>query len=276
VVVASPTEPKGYIGERTDPETGLTYLHARFYDPALGRFLSPDWWDVTEPSVGTNRYAYAGGDPVNSSDPDGHDGACTAGDNACLLLAAVAGRALTGVATVSVVAVGAGAVAMVLLAPSQLATMANDECGPGSGCAPTIRQIDQAGILTAAEAGDNKNPPPPVAPQADTKGTPDQGPEWNDKPALSDSAQATAKRQAELYARYSGKTYEEIETEADALYGSKGWTKKSLQDGNGVRYFDGKGNSFQINRGYGPDADPSHQSLYIKVTEGSTIMRIPL
>jgi hypothetical protein len=39
----SPTEPKGWIGERTDPETGLTYLHARYYDAALGRFLSPDW-----------------------------------------------------------------------------------------------------------------------------------------------------------------------------------------------------------------------------------------
>ncbi|MEQ1901880.1 MAG: RHS repeat-associated core domain-containing protein, partial [Devosia sp.] len=68
----SPTEPKSFIGERTDPETGLTYLHARFYDASLGRFLSPDWWDPTDPGVGTNRYAYAGGDPVNDQDPNGH------------------------------------------------------------------------------------------------------------------------------------------------------------------------------------------------------------
>ncbi|MEQ1901408.1 MAG: RHS repeat-associated core domain-containing protein [Devosia sp.] len=68
----SPTEPKSFIGERTDPETGLTYLHARFYDAFLGRFLSPDWWEVAEPGVGTNRYAYAANDPVNGSDGNGH------------------------------------------------------------------------------------------------------------------------------------------------------------------------------------------------------------
>lgn len=69
----SPPEPKGYIGERFDPETGLTYLNARYYDAVVGRFLSPDWWDPMQPGVGTNRYAYAGNDPVNASDPNGHD-----------------------------------------------------------------------------------------------------------------------------------------------------------------------------------------------------------
>jgi RHS repeat-associated protein len=64
--------PKGFIGERPDPETGMQYLNARYYDPALGRFISPDDWDPTLPGVGTNRYAYAGNDPVNKSDPNGH------------------------------------------------------------------------------------------------------------------------------------------------------------------------------------------------------------
>lgn len=72
----SPAEPKGWIGERTDPETGLTYLHARYYDASLGRFLSPDWWDVADAGVGTDRYGYASGDPVNEADPNGHS-ACT-------------------------------------------------------------------------------------------------------------------------------------------------------------------------------------------------------
>ncbi|MCB1377490.1 MAG: hypothetical protein KDK89_03815, partial [Alphaproteobacteria bacterium] len=36
---------KAYISERFDPETGLQYLHARYYDPDLARFLSPDSWD---------------------------------------------------------------------------------------------------------------------------------------------------------------------------------------------------------------------------------------
>jgi RHS repeat-associated protein len=65
--------PKGFIGERPDPETGLLYLNARYYDPALGRFISPDDWDPTLAGVGTNRYAYAGNDPVGKSDPNGHN-----------------------------------------------------------------------------------------------------------------------------------------------------------------------------------------------------------
>jgi RHS repeat-associated protein len=71
---AKPTTsmPKGFIGERPDVETGLLNLNARLYDAALGRFISPDDWDPTLPGVGTNRYAYAGNDPVNKSDPNGH------------------------------------------------------------------------------------------------------------------------------------------------------------------------------------------------------------
>ncbi|MER9560401.1 RHS repeat-associated core domain-containing protein, partial [Mesorhizobium sp. M0323] len=63
---------KSYIGERFDPETGLLYLNARYMDPVLGRFISPDDWDPTKEGVGTNRYAYAQNDPVNKSDPNGH------------------------------------------------------------------------------------------------------------------------------------------------------------------------------------------------------------
>ena len=54
-------------------DAGLLYLNARYYDPQLAMFIQPDWWEVTEPGVGTNRYAYAGGDPVNGSDPGGHE-----------------------------------------------------------------------------------------------------------------------------------------------------------------------------------------------------------
>jgi RHS repeat-associated protein len=63
---------KGYINERFDPETGLQYLNARYYDPLLARFITPDTWDPEIPGVDINRYAYAGNDPVNGSDPSGH------------------------------------------------------------------------------------------------------------------------------------------------------------------------------------------------------------
>ncbi len=65
-------ETKGYIGERHDSDAGLQYLNARYYDPALAMFIQPDWWEVTLPGVGTNRYAYSANDPVNLSDPGGN------------------------------------------------------------------------------------------------------------------------------------------------------------------------------------------------------------
>ena len=49
---------KGFIGERHDVETGLIFLNARYYDPVLARFITPDDWDPTLPGVGINRYAY--------------------------------------------------------------------------------------------------------------------------------------------------------------------------------------------------------------------------
>ena len=69
---------KGYIGERYDPETGLEYLNARYYDPVFGRFISPDDWDPNKEGVGTNRYAYAENDPINKSDPNAHISAAAA------------------------------------------------------------------------------------------------------------------------------------------------------------------------------------------------------
>ncbi|WP_225026895.1 RHS repeat-associated core domain-containing protein [Xinfangfangia pollutisoli] len=65
-------ETKGWIGERYDADAGLQYLNARYYDPVLGMFVQPDWFEVTMPGVGTNRYAYSHNDPVNKMDPGGN------------------------------------------------------------------------------------------------------------------------------------------------------------------------------------------------------------
>ncbi|MGF7055671.1 RHS repeat-associated protein [Bosea sp. OAE752] len=70
---ANDNETKGYIGETADAETGLIYLNARYYDPVLARFISPDWLDPWKEGVGTNRYSYSENDPINKSDPSGHN-----------------------------------------------------------------------------------------------------------------------------------------------------------------------------------------------------------
>jgi RHS repeat-associated protein len=65
-------ESKGWIGERYDADAGLQYLNARYYDPVLGMFLQPDWFEVLQPGVGTNRFSYSFNDPVNKLDPIGN------------------------------------------------------------------------------------------------------------------------------------------------------------------------------------------------------------
>jgi len=53
-----------------DPGLGLQYLQQRYYDPAIGRFISPDPIGF---AGGLNLYAYAGGNPVGNVDPSGED-----------------------------------------------------------------------------------------------------------------------------------------------------------------------------------------------------------
>ena len=59
---------------------GLAYAQHRFYDPQLGRFITPDPLGVTGLRAGSsqsfNGYAYVGGDPVNNIDPLGLDPVC--------------------------------------------------------------------------------------------------------------------------------------------------------------------------------------------------------
>lgn len=74
--VAREPDAVGWIGQRYDSGAGLQYLNARYYDPDLGQFLQPDWFEIQTPTVGTNRYAYSLNDPVNLNDPEGNCPIC--------------------------------------------------------------------------------------------------------------------------------------------------------------------------------------------------------
>ena len=61
-----------YTGQKRDG-TGLMYYRARYYDPSLGQFISPDTI-VPDPSsvLSYNRYLYTRGNPLNRVDPTGN------------------------------------------------------------------------------------------------------------------------------------------------------------------------------------------------------------
>ena len=61
-----------FTGQKEDG-TGLLYYNARYYDPALGAFISPDT-NVPDPGmvIDYNRFLYARGNPLRYSDPSGY------------------------------------------------------------------------------------------------------------------------------------------------------------------------------------------------------------
>ncbi|MGB9873197.1 MAG: RHS repeat-associated core domain-containing protein, partial [Anaerolineae bacterium] len=74
-----------FTGQRWEPGLGLYDYRARFYDPALGRFLQPDPI-VPEPGnpQALNRYGYVLNNPLRYTDPSGY-AACI--DDLCELVA---------------------------------------------------------------------------------------------------------------------------------------------------------------------------------------------
>jgi RHS repeat-associated protein len=62
---------RGWLGQYEDSDTGLTYLNARYYDPILGRFLSPDpLMNPGDPRT-LDPYRYADNNPISYTDPSG-------------------------------------------------------------------------------------------------------------------------------------------------------------------------------------------------------------
>ncbi|HEX2101287.1 MAG TPA: RHS repeat-associated core domain-containing protein, partial [Candidatus Synoicihabitans sp.] len=73
---AQDTEKKKFTGHERDADN-LDYMHARYYVPFAGRFLSVDpvinFDRVMKNPQGWNRYAYVSNNPINKTDPDGRD-----------------------------------------------------------------------------------------------------------------------------------------------------------------------------------------------------------
>ncbi|CAN5438190.1 hypothetical protein BH10CHL1_BH10CHL1_02990 [soil metagenome] len=86
-----------FTGQQVSSDNGLYYYGARYYDPEIGQFISPDSLvpDATN-VVDYNRYMYARGNPIRYNDPSGHcatnqDGSRAESDAQCWQIANIIG-----------------------------------------------------------------------------------------------------------------------------------------------------------------------------------------
>jgi RHS repeat-associated protein len=64
-----------FTGHGRDLDTGIDYMHFRFYGSNIGRFMKPDSGVAQDPQnpQSWNLYSYVKGNPVNLNDPTGHE-----------------------------------------------------------------------------------------------------------------------------------------------------------------------------------------------------------
>jgi RHS repeat-associated protein len=164
--VSGPTSPNPVqFNGRENDGSGLYHYRARFYAPALARFVSQDPFE-TEPGYG-NRFAYARNNPLLYTDPTGEQS--QGGIPAPMLLkpiesplvsaAAIGGIISTGIAQVGVGAVTAvvGAQSIPLTGPAGLVV-----AGAGRLVATTGALQIGAGIALIPYLFPLSAPPPPL------------------------------------------------------------------------------------------------------------------
>jgi RHS repeat-associated protein len=94
----------GYTSQREDVSTNLMFYRARYYSPAVGRFLSADTIvPQLENPQAWNRYAYVVNSPLKYNDPTGH----------CFFICGLIGGAIGAIAgavgyTAQVITTGSG------------------------------------------------------------------------------------------------------------------------------------------------------------------------
>ncbi len=140
-----------FTGQISDA-SGLVFMNARYYDPVLGSFISPDTV-VPEPGQpeGYNRYAYANGNPLRFSDPSGHCSELALSNESCLMWAfrvasAAAASAIAQTsATIAVPAAGSLGGGVLGFAIAANVDDAMSDMGPGYPAPITIGNSNSAG-----------------------------------------------------------------------------------------------------------------------------------
>ncbi len=95
-----------YTGKERDATTGLYFYEARYYDPVLGRFISPDTIvpDPLQPQA-LNRYTYVLNNPIIYTDPSGRGFFSFIG---AIVVKAIIGASIGAATNVAIAAVTGG------------------------------------------------------------------------------------------------------------------------------------------------------------------------
>jgi RHS repeat-associated protein len=224
----------GFTGHATDVATGLTYMQQRYYDPEIGRFISPDPVGPEEDFIKHfNRYNYALNNPVRYTDPDGRQSRC-------------------GVSC-----------------DDERADKYHSRQKPMSGNEGydeerNLRRIRAEGGAQseqrAEDVGDYLVEEAvlyflPVAKLADKLGG-----------FIKGLLKGTV-RSIDDVKSLRGAKYADVEKMADAKFLNMGWTKSKSNDGNGIKWINGKGGFFMINKGT-PGGKNGHGGPYINYVDG--------
>jgi RHS repeat-associated protein len=203
------SESRGFTGQRHDG-SGLMYLHARYYDPTLGRFISPDSIISGGDNFGLNRYAYASNDPVNKTDIDGRSPDDPDAGDGKKPEAGRIGRAATAVGT----SVRRGAA----IGATMWALAGGGLVPPGADGVPDLRQMLTQQQQTTSHVGGAGGPsigiregPPEPANVPDYPGRretpstdPQPKPEYSVEPPDGPAGRATGRAAGRAAARFLG------------------------------------------------------------------------
>lgn len=147
--------PFRYRGYYFDVETGWYYLNARYYSPAMGRFISPDELSILDKTKsqinGLNLYMYCGDNPIMNVDPSGRDWWADLWKGiAAFVIGAVV---VTAITLVSIATAGTAVPALVGAGIGFISSGAISFVSEGMQCGWDMSKFNYGNVLSSAAFG---------------------------------------------------------------------------------------------------------------------------